>query len=116
MATCYLHPYEIDTREMDEIPYRVPTLLRWSQDTNRRSVARKLRRLLSRFRFGRMDAACQEVGPLEVGLDLAKSPATYEPVGRYSPLEKGAAPTARGLSAEAGKPREEAGTIRDMMR
>ena len=32
------------------------------------------------------------------------------------PLRKGAAPKARGLSGEAGKPREEPGAIRDTMR
>jgi len=81
VATCYVHPYEIDISEMDEIPYRVPTLLRWSQDTNRRSVRRKLRRLFSAFRFSTMAAAYGEFGAadLEVGLDLGKSPATYQP-------------------------------------
>lgn len=80
LSTCYLHPYELDTSEMDEIPYRVPTFLRWSQNTNRRSVLGKLQRLFSAFRFSTMAAAYQELvtGRLEIGLDLGKSPATYE--------------------------------------
>jgi polysaccharide deacetylase family protein (PEP-CTERM system associated) len=80
-ATCYLHPYEIDPSEMMEIPYRVPTLLRWSQGTNRRSVRSKLRRLLSEFRFVPMAMACQvlPVEYLNVGLDLGRPPVAYGP-------------------------------------
>jgi polysaccharide deacetylase family protein (PEP-CTERM system associated) len=78
-ATCYLHPYELDTSEMAEIPYRVPTLLRWSQGANRRSVRSKLRKLLSGFRFRTMASACEALraGHLEVGLDLQRQPVTY---------------------------------------
>jgi polysaccharide deacetylase family protein (PEP-CTERM system associated) len=78
-GTCYLHPYEIDTREMREIPHQVPTLLRWSQETNRRSVSSKIRRLLSEFRFITMAAACEEFmgRHLVAELDLAKFPAAY---------------------------------------
>jgi polysaccharide deacetylase family protein (PEP-CTERM system associated) len=78
-GTCYLHPYEIDTFEMKEMPYAVPTLLRWSQDTNRRSVISKLRRLLSEFRFITMAAACQKLAgqPLSAELDLGKFPPAY---------------------------------------
>jgi hypothetical protein len=80
-ATCYLHPYEIDTSEMREIPYRVPTLLRWSQGTNRRSVRSKLRRLCLEFRFMPMSVACQVLpaGDMAVGLDLGKPPVAYGP-------------------------------------
>ena len=80
-ATCYLHPYEIDTSEMDEIPYTVPTLLRWSQNANRRSVRRKLRKLLLDFRFITMARATERFASeeLEVGLDLTKAPAIYNP-------------------------------------
>jgi polysaccharide deacetylase family protein (PEP-CTERM system associated) len=86
-ATCYIHPYEIDTSEMIEIPYQVPALLRWSQGTNRRSVRPKLRRLLSEFRFVPMAEACQVLRAehLEVGLDLGKPPVTYGP----RPVEDG---------------------------
>jgi polysaccharide deacetylase family protein (PEP-CTERM system associated) len=78
-ATCYLHPYEIDTSEMMEIPYRIPTLVRWSQGTNRRSVRSKLRRLFSEFRFVPMAVACQVLRAehLHVGLDLGKPPVAY---------------------------------------
>jgi hypothetical protein len=64
---------------MIEIPYRVPTLLRWSQDTNRRSVCSKLRRLVSEFSFVPMAVACQALRAehLDVGLDLGKPPVAY---------------------------------------
>src|SRR5262249_16462302 len=80
-ATCYVHPYETDTFEMDEIPYQVPALLSWSQSTNRRSVQRKLRKLLSTFHFITLTEACEKLllGQLEVGLDLGRTPASYGP-------------------------------------
>lgn len=80
-ATCYIHPYEMDSSELDEIPYRVPTLLRWSQGANRQSVGPKLRRLLSEFRFVTMGEACKELGVehLAIGLDLNRSPVAYSP-------------------------------------
>jgi polysaccharide deacetylase family protein (PEP-CTERM system associated) len=80
-ATCYMHPYEIDTSEMAELPYQVPTLLRWSQNANRRSVRSKLRRLLSEFRFTTMATAYQELQAqqLAVGLDLGRQPVAYRP-------------------------------------
>ena len=83
-ATCYIHPYELDTAEMAEIPYRVPTLLRLSQSTNRRSVRSKLRKLLSEFRFIPMAAACQalQTERLDVGLDLGRQPVAYRPQQR----------------------------------
>jgi polysaccharide deacetylase family protein (PEP-CTERM system associated) len=80
-ATCYMHPYELDITEFDELPYRVPTRLHWTQSTNRKSVRAKLRRLFAAFRFTTMAAACQalQAAPLAVGLDLTKSPVAYEP-------------------------------------
>jgi polysaccharide deacetylase family protein (PEP-CTERM system associated) len=80
-ATCYLHPYEIDVSEMNDIPYHVPRFLRWSQGTNRRTVRSKLKRMLSAFHFGTMAQACRNLAAeqIEVGLDLGKSPVTYEP-------------------------------------
>jgi polysaccharide deacetylase family protein (PEP-CTERM system associated) len=80
-ATCYLHPYELDVTELDELPYEMPTRLRWTQSTNRKSVRAKLRRLLATFRFTTMAAACQvlQEAPLAVGLDLTKSPVAYRP-------------------------------------
>jgi polysaccharide deacetylase family protein (PEP-CTERM system associated) len=86
-GTSYIHPYEIDTSEMLEIPYRIPALLRWSQGTNRRSVRPKLRRLLSEFHFVAMAVACQVLQGkhLEVGLDLGKPLVAYSP----RPVEDG---------------------------
>jgi hypothetical protein len=80
-ATCYIHPYELDTSEMVEIPHQVPTLLRLSQGTNRRSVRRKLRKLFSEFRFMPMAEACQALRSecLDVGLDLGRQPVAYRP-------------------------------------
>lgn len=80
-AVCYFHPYELDIYEMDEIPYHIPTLVRWWQGTNRRSVRSKLRRLLSAFRFTTMTAAYEALGVehLTVGLDLTKSLVAYNP-------------------------------------
>ena len=80
-ATCYIHPYELDTCEMDEIPYTVPRFLRWSQKTNRRSVRRKLKKLLSAFRFCTMAEASRNLAArqMAVGLDLGKSPIAYVP-------------------------------------
>lgn len=78
-ATCYMHPYEVDVREMEEIPYAVPRLLRWSQGANRKSVRRKLQRLLSSFQFTTMAEACEELAssPVAVGLDLTGEPVAY---------------------------------------
>jgi polysaccharide deacetylase family protein (PEP-CTERM system associated) len=80
-ATCYLHPYELDVTEFDDLPYEIPMRLRWTQSTNRKSVRAKLRRLLATFRFTTMAAACQvlQAAPLVVGLDLTKSPVAYSP-------------------------------------
>ena len=47
----YLHPYEIDAKELAEIDHAVPWKLRLSQGLNRRSVAGKVARLLTDFRF-----------------------------------------------------------------
>jgi polysaccharide deacetylase family protein (PEP-CTERM system associated) len=78
MATCYMHPYELDTAELEEIPYDVPLKLRWSQFTNRRSVRKKLRRLLREFRFVTMAEAYGHLASrLSVALDLGKRPIAY---------------------------------------
>jgi polysaccharide deacetylase family protein (PEP-CTERM system associated) len=77
-AACYLHPYELDTLELKETPYRIPTNLRWSQFTNRRSVHSKLTRLLRDFSFFTMGEACKQMrGTLEVALDLKHRPIGY---------------------------------------
>ncbi len=65
----------------EEIPYRVPTLVRWSQGTNRRSVRAKLRRLCAEFRLVPMAVACRGLRAehLAVGLDLGRPPVAYGP-------------------------------------
>jgi polysaccharide deacetylase family protein (PEP-CTERM system associated) len=89
-ATCYLHPYELNSSEMRQIPYHIPFLLRWSQGANRGSVIPKLRKLLSEFRFLPMAEACEvlDAGKLKVGLDLQKNPVAYDPhpEGAFSSL------------------------------
>ena len=80
-ATCYMHPYEINPKEMKEIPYRVPPFLRMSQGLNRRSVKRKLRKLLSSFQLKTMAEGCEilERKGLPLALDLSETPYTYKP-------------------------------------
>lgn len=51
-AVVYLHPYELDPAELDEIEWPVPTRLRMTQGLNRRRTRAKLERLLQDFRFG----------------------------------------------------------------
>ena len=86
-STCYFHPYELDVSEMDEIPYRVPVLFRWSQSANRRSVRPKLRKLLTAYRFVTMGAAYEvlHTDHLDLALDLGKAPTVYLP----EPRQKG---------------------------
>lgn len=59
-ATCYLHPYELDPKEMQEIPYKVPPLLSLSQTINRATVKKKLRMLARIFRFITMAEAYKQ--------------------------------------------------------
>ncbi len=78
VATCYMHPYELDTAEGEYLPYPVPFTLRWSQFSNRRSVKSKLIRLLREFRFVTMEQACRLLAyKLQVALDLGKQPIAY---------------------------------------
>lgn len=51
-AVVYLHPYELDPAELDDIPWRVPPRLRLSQGLGRRRTRAKLEKLLTDFRFG----------------------------------------------------------------
>lgn len=50
----YLHPYELDANELDELPYRIPLRLRITQGFNRHRTAAKLDALLSEFAFAPM--------------------------------------------------------------
>jgi len=80
-GVCYIHPYELDVSEMKEIPYAVPTLLRWSQGLNRRSVHPKLKRLFFEERFIPMGEMSEQLRGqnLKVGLDLGCSKVAYAP-------------------------------------
>jgi polysaccharide deacetylase family protein (PEP-CTERM system associated) len=51
-AVVYLHPYELDPTELDEIEWPVPARLRLTQGLNRRRTCAKLERLLQEFRLG----------------------------------------------------------------
>lgn len=51
-AVLYLHPYEIDPRELREIGHRVPLGMRITQGLNRRHIRVRLARLFREFRFG----------------------------------------------------------------
>jgi polysaccharide deacetylase family protein (PEP-CTERM system associated) len=51
-AVVYLHPYELDPTELDEIEWPVPARLRLTQGLNRQRTRAKLARLLRDFRFG----------------------------------------------------------------
>jgi polysaccharide deacetylase family protein (PEP-CTERM system associated) len=51
-AVVYLHPYELDPTELDEIEWPVPARLRLTQGLNRRRIRARLEQLLQEFRFG----------------------------------------------------------------
>ena len=51
-AVVYLHPYEIDVKELDEIEWKVPARMRLTQGLNRRFVSGRLERLFADFKFG----------------------------------------------------------------
>lgn len=80
-ATCYMHPYELDPREMQEIPYEIPFMLRLNQGLNRKSVKPKLEKLLSQYSFITMAEAAQRMQSkkITIGLDLRVSPLSYFP-------------------------------------
>jgi polysaccharide deacetylase family protein (PEP-CTERM system associated) len=78
LATCYMHPYEIDFAEAKHIVSPIPFKLRWTQFANRRSVRGKLTRMLKEFRFMTMEQACRILAPkLRVALDLQIQPIAY---------------------------------------
>lgn len=51
-AVVYLHPYELDPSELDEIKWPVPARLKLTQGFHRQYMRAKLERLLQDFRFG----------------------------------------------------------------
>ena len=78
VATCYIHPYELDTSEVKCVPYPIPFKLRCSQFTNRSSVRSKLTALLKDFHFITVEQACRLLASeLHVSLDLARQPVAY---------------------------------------
>ncbi|HET9956450.1 MAG TPA: DUF3473 domain-containing protein [Polyangiaceae bacterium] len=62
-ATLYLHPYELDVREMLEVR-GVPWMLRAQQGLGRSGVAGKLNRLLAEFEFTTVTRAMASCGDL----------------------------------------------------
>ena len=54
-AVLYAHPYEFNPGEMHEYRGRVSAYLRFQQGVGRSSLVRRVRHLLSRMRFGRLD-------------------------------------------------------------
>jgi polysaccharide deacetylase family protein (PEP-CTERM system associated) len=50
-AVVYLHPYELDSQEMQQFRGRIPWRLYWSQSLNRHQTESKLRSLLQDFEF-----------------------------------------------------------------
>ncbi|MFG0331834.1 MAG: XrtA system polysaccharide deacetylase [Maioricimonas sp. JB049] len=59
----YLHPYEVDPDELDEIEWPVPLKTRLTQGLNRRHIAGRLDRMLSQFRFGSIAEILEESHP-----------------------------------------------------
>jgi polysaccharide deacetylase family protein (PEP-CTERM system associated) len=54
-AVVYCHPYEFNPRELDEYRNLIPRRQRMSQSFGRRSFAGRIRALLAKERFGRLD-------------------------------------------------------------
>lgn len=63
-ATIYMHPYEYDPVEFDELEYPVPWKLRLHQGLGRRRFPRKIDHLLAEFRFGPLREALQDLPEL----------------------------------------------------
>jgi hypothetical protein len=60
-AIVYCHPYEFNDRELDEYA-DVPRRLRLSQGMGRGSFIGRVRTLLPKFAFGRLDAVLETWG------------------------------------------------------
>lgn len=54
-AVVYVHPYELDPTELEEIGIKIPYRLRLSQGMNRRKTAAKLESLLGDLNFCQLD-------------------------------------------------------------
>lgn len=58
-AVVYIHPYELDIDELDELPCAIPWRLRLSQGLNRRQTRAKLEHLFRCFSFGPISECVQ---------------------------------------------------------
>ncbi|MBW7905037.1 MAG: DUF3473 domain-containing protein [Phycisphaerae bacterium] len=65
-ATIYMHPYEYDPIEFDQLDYPVPWKMRLHQGLGRRGFPGKIDRLLLDFRFGTMGEVIGSLGELPV--------------------------------------------------
>lgn len=57
----YLHPYELDPAEVNELPQSVPLKTRITQGLNRHRVAPRLRRLFAEFHFAPLSSLLTDV-------------------------------------------------------
>jgi polysaccharide deacetylase family protein (PEP-CTERM system associated) len=64
-AMLYIHPYELNPKEMDELPISRHSPLRFQQNWGRRSFERKLRTLLATFPFAPAGTILQALGLVE---------------------------------------------------
>ncbi len=64
-AVVYLHPYELDPTELDEIEWTVPARIRLTQGLNRRRTLAKLEQLLRDFKFGPASEVLELDQPIE---------------------------------------------------
>lgn len=65
-AVIYMHPYEYDPIEFDELDYPIGRLQRAHQGIGRRGFPAKVDRMLSEFRFGTMGEVIASLGKLHV--------------------------------------------------
>lgn len=63
-ATIYMHPYEYDPIEFDQLEYRVGRMQRLHQGLGRLGFPRKVDRLLADFRFGAIQDVIGTLGEL----------------------------------------------------
>ena len=65
-AVIYMHPYEYDPVEFDEIDYPIGRLQRAHQGIGRKGFPAKVDRMLSEFQFGTMGEVISSLGTLPV--------------------------------------------------
>lgn len=69
-AVVYLHPYELDPAELDEIGWSVPARLRLTQGFSRQRVRARLEQSLRDFKFSPAGAALKLTQPMAVGTPM----------------------------------------------